>query len=283
MLHESYPVVSIFDGARMQDNPSRPLALVTGASSGIGAELARELARHGHDVVLTARRAPELEALATELRALGGAATVIPMDLGVPGAARELARHLEARELRVDVLVNNAGFGDVGAFSREDPDRIDEMLELNVIALTALTRAIVPGMMARRQGRILLVSSTAAFQPGPNLAVYCASKAYVLSFGEAIARELSGSGVTVTTLCPGATYSGFAAAARAESLPLFKSRLVPRMSSAAVAREGYDAMMRGTPVLVTGIVNKLVAYSGRIFPRAIVFPVSRLLLGDHAV
>ncbi|MDB4911918.1 MAG: family NAD(P)-dependent oxidoreductase [Gemmatimonadetes bacterium] len=266
----------------MQDNGSRPLALVTGASSGIGADLARELARHGHDVVLTARRAPELEALAVELRALGAVATVMPKDISVPGAARELAREIDLRGLRIDVLINNAGFGDVGPFVREDPDRIDAMLQVNVAAPTALTRAILPGMIARRRGRVMLVSSTAAFQPGPNMATYCATKAYVLSLGEALARELRGTGVTLTTLCPGATHTGFAAESGAESLPLFSSRLVPKMSSANVARAGYDAMMRGKPVLVTGFVNKLVAFSGRVFPRAVVFPVAKMLLGDHA-
>jgi short-subunit dehydrogenase len=266
----------------MQDNGSRPLALVTGASSGIGADLARELARHGHDVVLTARRAPELEALATELRALGAVATVMPKDLGVPGAARELAREIDTRGMRIDVLINNAGFGDVGPFVREDPDRIDAMLQVNVAAPTALTRAILPGMVARRRGRVMLVSSTGAFQPGPNMATYCASKAYVLSLGEALARELRGTGVTLTTLCPGATHTGFAAESGAESLPLFSSRLVPKMTSESVARAGYEAMMRGKPVLVTGVVNKIVAFSGRVFPRAVVFPVAKMLLGDHA-
>jgi short-subunit dehydrogenase len=265
----------------MQDNGSRPLALVTGASNGIGADLARELARHGHDVVLTARRAPELEALATELRALGAVATVMPKDLGVPGAARELAREIDTRGMRIDVLINNAGFGDVGPFVREDPDRIDAMLQVNVAAPTALTRAILPGMVARGRGRVMLVSSTGAFQPGPNMATYCASKAYVLSLGEALARELRGTGVTLTTLCPGATHTGFAAESGAESLPLFSSRLVPKMSSASVAREGYEAMMRGKPVLVTGVVNKIVAFSGRVFPRAVVFPVAKMLLGDQ--
>ncbi|HEY8793823.1 MAG TPA: SDR family oxidoreductase, partial [Gemmatimonadaceae bacterium] len=266
----------------MQDNTSRPLALVTGASSGIGADLARELARHGHDLVLTARRAPELEALAAELRALGAAATVITKDLSVPGAARELAATVERAGMQIDVLVNNAGFGDVGAFVHEDPDRIDAMLQVNVAALTALTRAMLPGMVARKRGRIMFVSSTAAFQPGPNMATYCATKAYVLSLGEAIARELRGTGVTLTTLCPGATVTGFAAESGAESLPLFKSKLVPKMTSAAVARAGYDEMMRGKPVLVTGFVNKIVAFSGPVFPRFIVFPIAKLLLGDHA-
>lgn len=266
----------------MQENRSRPLALVTGASSGIGAELARELVRHGHDLVLTARRTPELEALATELRLLGASVMVMPKDLALPGAARELVQEIESRAIRIDVLINNAGFGDAGAFAREDPDRIETMLQLNVVSLTALTRAFLPGMVARGRGRVMLVSSTAAFVPGPNMAVYCASKAYVLSLGEALARELRGTGVTLTTLCPGATLSGFAAEAGAESLPLYSSKLVPKMSSASVARAGYDAMMGGKPVLVTGIMNKFVAFSGRVFPRAVVFPVARLLLGDHS-
>jgi short-subunit dehydrogenase len=265
----------------MEGNGSRPLALVTGASSGIGADLARELARNGHDLVLTARRAPELEALATELRAIGAAASVLPKDLSVAGAARELASALEARGLVLDVLINNAGFGDVGAFVREDPDRIDAMLQVNIASLTALTRAIVPGMVKRKRGRVMLVSSTAAFQPGPNMATYCATKAYVLSLGEALAQELRGTGVRITTLCPGATHTGFAADSGADKSPLFTSALVPKMASADVAKAGYAAMMRGKPVLVTGIVNKLVAFSGRVFPRAVVFPFARLLLGSH--
>ncbi len=265
----------------MQHDKTRPLALVTGASSGIGADLARELARHGHDVVLTARRAPELETLATELRALGAKATVVTKDLSVPGAARALAGELDATGVQLDVLVNNAGFGDVGAFVNEDPDRIDAMLQLNVAALTALTRAIAPGMVARRRGRIMLVASTAAYQPGPNMATYCATKAYVLSLGEAIAQELRGTGVTLTTLCPGATHTGFASESGADALPLFNSSLVPKMTSAEVARAGYEAMMHGKAVLVTGVMNKFVAFSGQVFPRFMVYPVAKLLLGDH--
>jgi len=267
----------------MADNPTRALALVTGASSGIGAALARELARHGHDLVLTARRAPELEALAAELRGLGAAATVLATDLSVPGAARTLVADIAARGLDVDVLIDNAGFGDVGSFVNADADRMDAMVELNVGALTTLARALLPGMVRRRRGRVMLVSSTAGFLPGPNMAVYCATKAYVLSLGEAIARELRGTGVTVTTLCPGATHSGFASASGADALPLFKSAIVPRMSSEQVARTGYRAMMRGKPVIITGAVNKLVAYSGRLFPRAIVFPVARMLIGNADV
>ncbi len=266
----------------MQNSIPRPLALVTGASSGIGAELARELARHGHDLVLTARRTTELEALATELRALGAAARVVTKDLSMPGAARALATELEASGMQIDVLINNAGFGDAGPFVRADPDRIDSMLQLNVASLTALTRAILPGMVERKRGRVMLVASVAAFQPGPNMATYCASKAYVLSLGEAIARELRGTGVTLTTLCPGATLTGWAAEAGADSLPLFKSKLIPKMTAAEVARAGYAAMMRGKPVLVTGWINRIVSVSSQVFPRVIVYPVSKLMLGDHS-
>jgi uncharacterized protein len=203
-------------------------------------------------------------------------------DLGIPGAARSLAAELEARGLRLDVLVNNAGFGDVGSFVREDPDRIDAMLQLNMSSLAALTRAVLPGMVERKRGRVMFVASTAAFQPGPNMATYCATKAFVLSLGEAIARELRGTGVTVTTLCPGATHTGFAAESGAESLPLFRSGLIPKMTSAQVARAGYDAMMRGKPVIVTGLANKFVAFSGQVFPRAVVFSVAKLILGEDA-
>ncbi|MBA2686057.1 MAG: SDR family oxidoreductase [Gemmatimonadaceae bacterium] len=264
----------------MQENSSRPLALVTGASSGIGSDLARELARHGHDVIITARRAPELDALATELRTLGARATVITKDLSVPGAARELAAQLEAAGTQLDVLVNNAGFGDVGAFVAEDSDRIDAMLQLNIAALTALTRAIAPGMVARKRGRIMFVASIAAYQPGPNMATYCATKAYVLSLGEAIAQELRGTGVTLTVLCPGATHTGFAAESGAEKLPLFSSSLIPKMTSAAVASAGYQAMIKGKPVVITGLMNKVVAFSGQVFPRSIIFPAAKLMLGE---
>ena len=232
--------------------------------------------------MLTARRAPELESLANELRALGAKATVMPKDLSKPGAARELAGEVDVRGLRIDVLINNAGFGDVGPFVTEDPDRIDAMLELNITALTALTRAFLPGMVDRKRGRVMLVSSTAAFQPGPNMAAYCALKAYVLSLGEALARELRGTGVTITTLCPGATITGFANEAGAASLRLFRSRLVSKATSASVARAGFEAMMRGRVVLVTGIMNKFAAVSGRLFPRAMVYPVAEYLLGGGA-
>jgi short-subunit dehydrogenase len=199
--------------------PLRPVAVVTGASSGIGSDLARELARDGYDLVLVARRAEPMERLAEELKAYGSSAIVIAADLSKPGAATSLAGELDSLGLAVDVLINNAGVGGHGRFDCTDFVRLGEMLQLNVVALTELTRLLLPGMVARRRGRVMLVASTAAFQPGPQMAVYCATKAYVLSFGEAIAYELKGTGVTITTLCPGATATEFSRAAGVDLEP----------------------------------------------------------------
>ncbi len=154
------------------------------------------------------------------------------------------------------------------------------MLELNVVALTELTRQFLPGMVARRQGRVLLVASTAAFQPGPQMAVYCATKAYVLSFGEAIAYELSGTGVTVTTLCPGATATEFSRAAGVDTVPLFQSRLNPVMSAARVAEIGYRALKAGRRVVVSGLLNKLLAASSRFAPRFLTLPIAKALMSS---
>jgi short-subunit dehydrogenase len=191
------------------DRSTRPWALVTGASSGIGTALARELAQHGHNLVLTARRVAPMEALAAQLRALGAVATVIPADLSKPGAAVTLAHDIAERGLDIDILVNNAGLGALGRFDRMDPGRIGDMLQINIVALTELTRLLLPAMVARGHGRIMLVSSVAGFQPGPRMAVYFATKAYVTSLGEALAYELRRTGVSVTVLCPGATDTEF--------------------------------------------------------------------------
>src|SRR6266851_6869234 len=195
------------------DTSRRPLALVTGASGGIGAALARELARHGHDLVLAARGVAAMEALAVELREGGAGATVIAADLARPGAAASLADEIAQRGFAIDALVNNAGLGAAGRFDRCDPVRIGEILQVNIVALTELTRLLLPGMIARGHGRVMLVASVAGFQPGPRMAAYFASKAYVLSLGEALAYELRGTGISVTVLCPGATATNFFTAA----------------------------------------------------------------------
>jgi uncharacterized protein len=254
-------------------SPTRPLALVTGASSGIGADLARELARDGHDLVLTARSVAPMQALATELEAYGAKAVVLGVDLSKPEAAASLVSAIEERGLSVDVLVNNAGLGAIGRFDQMDPGRVSEMLQVNIVALTELTRLLLPGMVARRRGKVLLVASTASFQPGPRMAVYFATKAYVLSLGEALAYELRRTGVTVTTLCPGGTATNFFKVAGANELAL-----KPSMSAAAVARIGYRACKAGRRVVIAGILNSILATGGRLAPRSITLPAADMLM-----
>ncbi len=257
---------------------TRPLALVTGASSGIGVDLARELARDGYDLVLSARRLEPMQALAEELKGIGANATIIAADLAKPGAAAALVRDIEARGLVVDCLINNAGFGDNALFHLEDPARIDGMLQVNVVALTELTRLLLPGMVARRKGAVMLVASTAAFQPGPFMAVYCATKAYVLSLGEALAYELRDTGVALSVLCPGGTETEFAKVANTTDIALFKSSMVQRMTAAEVARQGYAALKARRVVLITGWFNKVGAFMTRLSPRSTVTALTASLL-----
>jgi short-subunit dehydrogenase len=242
-----------------------PLALVTGASGGIGLETARLLAARRHDLVLVARRAAELERLGADLTAAHGVTvTSLATDLGVPGAADALADQLDARALAVDVLVNNAGVGQFGPFVEADAAQQAGMVELNVVALTTLTRRLVPAMVRRGQGRLLNVASTAAFFPGPLMAVYYATKAYVLSLSEALAEELRGTGVTVTALCPGPTLTGFQAQAGLEDSQFFKAAAT--VSVEEVARQGVDGLFAGTGVVVPGAMNKLMVASRRLAP-----------------
>jgi short-subunit dehydrogenase len=261
-------------------NAPRPLGLVTGASSGIGAALARELARDGHDLILAARRAEPMQALAEDLRAEGASSTVIAIDLSKAGAAADLVAEIQSRGLVVDVLVNAAGLGAHGRFDAANPLRVSEILQVNVVALTELTRLMLPAMVARGRGNVMLVSSTAAFQPGPQMAVYCATKAYVLSFGEAIGHELKDSGVQVTTLCPGATDTGFAHAADAADTALFKGSTVAVMSASDVARIGYQGLKARRQVVVTGLRNRIMAIASRLSPPSLSLRVSDWILSS---
>ena len=240
-------------------------ALITGASSGIGRDLARHHATAGGDLVLAARRKDRLQELARELQTEHDiVVTVVPCDLTADGAAEALYTEVLARELRIDYLINNAGFGGYGLFQDIEPRRHAAMIRLNVLALTGLTQAVLPDMLARDKGRILNVASTAAFVPGPLQAVYFATKAYVLSFTEAIARELAGTGVTATVLCPGATHTEFVARARLEGSRLFRGRVA---DSADVAQTGYRAMLRGQTRAIHGWQNRLLPPLLRLTPR----------------
>ncbi|GAA0498330.1 SDR family oxidoreductase [Deinococcus depolymerans] len=256
---------------------SRPLnvrtstALITGASSGIGESLARRLAAHGADLILVARNEARLSALAAELRGRCHVQVhVLPADLNRPGAAADLHAAVQARGLNVDILVNNAGLGSYGEFRTQPPAEIDRMIAVNVSALTALTRAFLPDMLARGRGRVLNVASTAAFQPGPMMAVYYATKAYVLSFSEAVAEEVTGSGVSVTALCPGPVQTGFQAVSQLHESDLLSgpARLTI-LSADEVARLGVQGMLRGQRVVVAGRLNRVQTLLPRLLPRAV--------------
>jgi hypothetical protein len=202
---------------------------------------------------------------------------VIPTDLSKPGAAATLAQEVAARGLAIDVLINNAGLGGIGRLDRTDAGRISEMLQVNIVALTELTRLLLPGMVARGNGKIMLVSSVAGFQPGPRMAVYFASKAYVLSLGEALAYELRGTGVTVTTLCPGATATDFFTTAGADETTNAR-RLRRMMRAEDVARIGYRALASGQSVVIAGGMNRVLAFGGRFAPHRITLPVTDMLM-----
>jgi hypothetical protein len=267
MEHDGGPIPHPFEEAAMA---ARPTALVTGASSGIGRELARVLAQEGHDLVLVARREAELDALAAELRSAHGTESlVVPADLAVAESVAAVKSAIETTGIEIDVLVNNAGLGGHGRFVATDVRSVEQQLAVNILALTRLTKAFLPAMVSRRRGRVLNLASTAAFQPGPYMAVYYASKAYVLSFTEALAEELRGTGVTATALCPGAVHTEFFDVARVDSgSPIARSP--GALPAAAVARAGYDGMMRGKPVVIPGVLNRIGMESLRIAPRRLV-------------
>jgi short-subunit dehydrogenase len=246
---------------------ARQTVLITGASSGIGWELAVQFAQAGYDMVLLARGRHKLEALAAELKQrFGTSADVIEADLSQPQALNAVAQALAERALRVDVLVNNAGFGLLGAHADLDAQRQMDMIQLNIGALVGLTRLLLPGMRQRGAGGVLNVASTAAFQAGPYMAVYYATKAFVLSYTEALHEELAGTGVHVSCLCPGPTETGFVAAAQMEGSKLFKTGV---QTPSAVAHRGYRAFQRNQTIAISGYKNLLLALAVKFSPRAI--------------
>lgn len=247
--------------------------LITGASGGIGYELAKLFARDHHNLVLVARSADKLTQLATDLQTHGITAKAIALDLAASPAPKFLFDQLQREGVVIDILINNAGFGVFGEFAQMPEEGISDQIDLNITALTELTRLFLPPMLQRHRGRIMNVASTAAFQPGPLMAVYYATKAYVLSFSEALANELRNSGVTVTCFCPGATHTGFAQRAGTEGSRLFKQ--FGAMSAEKVALDGYRAVMEGRTLAISGAHNWIVAQSTRFAPRKMVTAVSR--------
>ncbi|HSM82724.1 MAG TPA: SDR family oxidoreductase [Nodosilinea sp.] len=240
--------------------------LITGASSGIGYELAKVCAQHRHDLVLVARREDPLLGLKAELEAAHGIQVLTYRgDLTEADTRQQFFDWTQSQGIVPYALVNNAGFGDLTAFAESNWQRQNAMLQLNIVALTHLTRLYLPGMIAQGQGRLLNVASLAAFLPGPYLAVYYATKAYVLSFTEALAGELEGTGLTATTLCPGPTQSEFQEQAAASDAKLFTIDAMP--TAAEVARYGYAAMEKGQRVAVHGTKNKLLSLGTRLLPR----------------
>jgi short-subunit dehydrogenase len=241
----------------------KKVALITGASAGLGVEFARQLSKRGHRLVLAARRKDRLDELAHEL----GNARAVAIDLSRPNATAKLLADLAANGETVELLVNNAGFGLIGRFAELDPKRERQMIDLNVATLTDLCRAVAPGMIERKSGAILNVASTAAFQPGPKMAVYFATKAFVLSLSEALHEELKPHGVKVSCLCPGPTRTEFGDVAGFGGNGLFDW---VAMDSPAVVEAGLGGLDNNKAVVIPGLLNKVTASSGRFAPRSVV-------------
>lgn len=240
-------------------------ALITGASGGLGEEFARLAAARGMDIILVARSKDALTRLAEELIAQHNIkAHVVAVDLSEPSSIQTIVEHLDRHSIAVTVLINNAGFGAYGLFAHNNIHTLEEMIAVNIAALTTLTKQILPGMIQRRYGRILNVASTAAFQPGPLMAAYYATKAYVLNLSLALSNETNGTGVTVTCLCPGPTKTGFASHAGMQKSRLFTLGV---MNAETVARIGFAAMMKGKPIVIAGLRNRIGVFATRFVSR----------------
>jgi uncharacterized protein len=253
-------------------------ALITGASTGIGFEFAKLFAADGYNLVLIARDEQKLREIAGSLPSkFNISVKIYPKDLSVTGDIENLVCQIREDVGTIEVLVNNAGFGLSGAFVDTDLARELEMIQLNVVSLVIFTKLWAKEMVQRKGGKILNVASTAAFQPGPLMAIYYATKAFVLSFSEALAEELKESGVTVTALCPGPTATQFSKRAELEKSRLFKGGIVPVLDAATVAKIGYDGLSKGHPVVIPGLINKIGVFSVRLTPRKLVAQIAKRL------
>lgn len=244
-------------------------ALITGASSGIGMEFARIFAENGTNLVIVARSLDKLKKLGDELeKEFEIDVLVIEKDLSKKGAASEIYESVKSENIQIDYLINNAGFGDYGHFAKADQKKIEDMINLNVTTLTMLTRLFLPEILERDSGKIVNVASIVSFFPGPNMANYFATKAFVLSLTEGISEEISSSNVTITALCPGVTASGFQKVANLEESGFVKGKSLP--TSREVAEFGYKSMMKGKVIAVHGFGNRLNIFSFRFLPRSVV-------------
>ncbi|WHY32131.1 SDR family oxidoreductase [Cytobacillus firmus] len=249
-------------------------ALITGATSGLGYEFVKLFAADGYNLVLVARNKEKLEEIKKTFAETE--VTIIAKDLSIQGAAKEVFEETAKLNINIDVLVNNAGFGLMGKFDELDLQKQVNMIQLNISALTELTYYFLPAMKERNNGRILNVASTAAFQPGPLMAVYYASKAYVLSFSEALAEELQEYSISITTLCPGATKTNFGSVASVEGTKMFSRAMLPD----EVAKKGYEGLKNGKRVLITGGLNKFGAISAKFLPRRLAAKIAKYAAGE---
>jgi len=253
-------------------------ALITGASNGIGLELAKIHASKGGDLVLVARNKSKLDEIKTELeKQYKVSVHIISKDLSLTNAAQEVYSETIKENIQIDYLINNAGFGDFGMFAETDWNKELQMINLNITTLTHFTKLYLKDMIKRNSGKIMNVASTAAFQSGPTMAVYFATKAYVLSFTEAVSNEVSDKGITITALCPGATETGFQAAGGMEESNLFKGKKLP--TAKQVADYGYKSMMKGKTVAIHGMMNYIMSNSVRFTPRSLVVKITRKIIG----
>ncbi|ART75100.1 short-chain dehydrogenase [Sutcliffiella horikoshii] len=250
-------------------------AVITGASSGLGLEFVKLFAKDGYNLVVIARNEEKLLEIKRDFPYVD--VTVIPKDLSKPDAIKEIVDEMKTRKIFVDVLVNNAGFGLLGSFESLNIEQQLNMIHLNVSSLTELTYHLLPDLKKSKSGKILNVASTAAFQPGPSMAVYYATKSYVLSFSEALAEELKEDNITVTTLCPGATKTNFSSVAKVENTKMFSNA----MPSDVVAKKGYDALMQGKGVVITGGFNKVGALAAKFLPRRTAAKVAKLVMKEN--